>query len=106
MQNNYKRGDKYVKQIMVTDRLAFLQVCGKLQNVELIETRLDNNSNSIYFVGSILDKSEIYYRKVMNIQTEYLMINAGIPLEELDLFWIANCKIIDLEEFKKNIHLL
>jgi len=91
-----------MKTIYVTDRSAFLTRFGHFPWMDIQESNLNPTMNeTICFIGSIIDKSELYYRKLLNIETQYitLVLNEKSK-KDIDTFWINNSEIMNILEFR------
>jgi hypothetical protein len=92
-----------VKVFFVTNRLFFSQKVKKIEGVLFIETTLKPKDNeTVCFIGSIIDKSEFYYRQLMNVNTKYItLVEDDIDRSKIANFWIKNSTIMSYQEFKK-----
>jgi len=62
----------------------------------------EESVEEIYFIGSILDKSEFYYRELMDISTKYItVVKDNHDLKSIDKFWKSNTTLISFEKFCK-----
>jgi hypothetical protein len=92
-----------VRKIYVTDSSIVIQRLGHLNGVLFVETNLNPKDNeTVCFVGSIVDKSEFYYRQIMNIKTKYItLIEDDIDMAEIANFWIKNSSVMSYSQFRK-----
>ena len=82
---------------------GFYENVGEIKGLELRESTLNTKKGDIVlFTGSILDKSEIDYRKITQTVGEYYtVLPSYIKLKEVDSYWFNNTMVVHKEELHK-----